>query len=97
MADKTDSPAFTVADACMSFADAIIARKTLMDPDEARETGRDLYTWFDEQGGTVAKTAPYAVRSVDSGTNAIKTVKGQSVDDILDSIKADYQHYTDGI
>ena len=88
---------FSVADACISFTQAINDRHSLMSPDIAQDTGQDLFTWFKEKDGLGADRAPFAVRSVAMGTNALQTGKSMSVDDIVDMIKSTYEHYTDGL
>ncbi len=95
MADA--SAQFSVADACISFTQAINDRHSLMSPDIAQDTGQDLFTWFKEKDGLSADRAPFAVRSVAMGTSALQTGKSMSVDDIVDMIKSTYEHYTDGL
>lgn len=93
-----DAPSqYTVADACMSFTQAINGRHSLMSPDTAADVGQGLFTWFQEQGALTAELAPFAVRSVAMGTSAVQTGKSMSVDDIVDQIKSTYEHYTDGL
>jgi hypothetical protein len=90
------SPEYAVSDACMSFSEAIIQyRRSLMTVDDANQAGQDLFTWFKENGGTTADTAPFAVRSVGLGTVAISKTNSQSADDVIRMIKETYQHYTE--
>lgn len=93
MADKPDTPQSQVADACISLSDAIIARKSLMTVDEARKVGRDLFTWFSDEGAVTATKAPIAVRCTQSGTALIKDKRPVTVDDVVAGIKEDYEHY----
>jgi hypothetical protein len=95
MADASSQ--FAVADACMSFTQAINDRHSLMSPDIAQSTGESLFTWFKEQDALNADRSPFAVRSVSMGTSALQTGKPMSVDDIVDMIKSTYEHYTDGL
>jgi hypothetical protein len=91
----TPTPEYTVTDACISFSEAIIQyRPSLMSVDEYNETGQDLFTWFQENGGTTAETAPFAVRATALGTLAIQKSHSQSADDVVQLIKDTYQHYT---
>ena len=53
-----------------------------------------MFTWFQENGGTTAATAPFAVRSTALGTLAISKTNSQSADDVIQMIKETYQHYT---
>ncbi len=91
----TPSPEYAVSDACISFSEAIIQyRHSLMSVDDAQEAGQNLFTWFQENGGTTAATAPFAVRSTALGTLAISKTNSQSADDVIQMIKETYQHYT---
>lgn len=95
MPDATPSPEYSVSDACISFTEAIIQyRHSLMSVDEARQAGQDLFTWFQENGGTTADTAPFAVRSVALGTLVIEKTTSSSAEDVIQMIKDTYQHYT---
>ena len=86
---------YTVSDACISFTEAIIQyRHSLMSVDDAQAAGEDLFTWFKEQGGLSADTAPFAARSVGLGTLAITKTNSQSADDVIRMIKETYGHYT---
>jgi hypothetical protein len=95
MPDSTSTPEYTVTNACISFSEAIIQyRPSLMSVDEANETGQDLFTWFQENGGTTADTAPFAVRATALGTLAIQKSHSQSADDVVQMIKDTYEHYS---
>jgi hypothetical protein len=95
MADTPPTPEYTVSDACISFSEAIIQyRPSLMSVDDANQAGQDLFAWFQENGGTTAETAPFAVRSVALGTLAIEKTNSQSADDVIQMIKDTYQDYT---
>ena len=95
MADA--SAQYSVADACISFTQAINDRHSLMSPDTAQDVGQALFTWFKEQDGLTPERAPFAVRSVAMGTGAVQTGKAMSVDDIVDMNKSTYEDYTDGL
>lgn len=96
MPDSTPSPEYTVSDACISFTEAIIQyRHSLMSVDEAQDAGQDLFTWFKDNGGLTADTAPFAVRSVALGTLAISKTNTQSADAVVQMIKDTYEHYTE--
>ncbi|MEO6876310.1 MAG: hypothetical protein ABI222_15955 [Opitutaceae bacterium] len=95
--DSSTAPQFSVADACIAFTQAIMARHSLMSPEQAQKTGQDLYTWFKEQGALAADLAPFAVRSAQLGTTAIQTAQSQAVETTVDMIKSTYAHYTEGL
>ena len=95
MPEATPSPEYSVSDACISFTEAIIQyRHSLMSVDEAQEAGQDLFTWFKENGGTTADTAPFAVRSIAMGTLIIAKTTSSSAEAVIQMIKDTYQHYT---
>ena len=95
MPDAIPSPEYSVSDACISFTEAIIQyRHSLMSVDEAQEAGQDLFTWFKENGGTTADTAPFDVRSIALGTLTIEKTTSSSAEDVIQMIKDTYQHYT---
>lgn len=95
MPDSTSSPEYTVSDACISFTEAIIQyRHSLLSVDEAQDAGQDLFTWFKDNGGLTADTAPFAVRSTALGTLAISKTNTQSADAVVQMIKDTYEHYT---
>lgn len=96
MAEETKSPQYQVAEACMSLSDAIIQRKTLMTVEDAKKVGHDLFDWFDGEGALTDIKAPFAVRATASGTTLIVDKRPMTVEDVIDTIKKDYEVYADG-
>ncbi len=94
MADSLSSPRYLVAEACMSFADAIIQRKGMATIEEARAQGHELYEWFDAQGALGAGKAPFAVRATQSATKLLlESKRSLELGAVVATIKQDYEIY----
>ena len=97
MPDSTSSPNYIVADACISFSEALIScRSAVITPEEAKSLGQDLFTWFQNQGAITDENAPLAKRSIDFGILVLRQSSVQSAADVIELIHDTYSKYASG-
>lgn len=89
------SPEFIVSDACISFTEALLScRSSVVTVDEANAIGRELYTWFSDQGAINDDKACFAKRSIQLGIVTLEKNSVETIDETVTLIQETYAHYT---